>query len=355
MHRMFEGMRTVQRAGRLRVQTPYPMRYGYAIFVDGQLPRQGRKRKGATETNLNEERLSELVPSTCRFLGEIGVSVDQRLANAVGKRLETESLNERFLTSEGASLAGKFWAQFLDHKWPEDPATVGLLHVLLDHFEQEARTVQTSLAASGLNFEKSLLYVIFHLGTSLHNLGRYFSSRDSAAAQKCFLAEIEYFRRLRGEASALSVETQFRVLGMGAVAHAFLARSREVPVEQLSIARDDLVRSIELGNDPGQALQYLIEIDMRLFDLDGDDSHLRASINRLETYVSRHSGTRLLYLAAAESTLRLAEINRQSGRLTSRITGRLLTQYDRTLEGPVENPETPGQPFGQFLLGTYFS
>jgi putative RNA 2'-phosphotransferase len=257
-------------------------------------------------TQVTAEGVRQLAPSTCSFLESLGLQVDDSFLARLRRGLGKTTLETFLPSSTGPLEVGAVWRRFLEAESTPDATRVFLLRLCLEHLEKEPDLAGASLSAEGFQQQMTWLYMQFMLGSALHDLGRSYQTTIPAVAQSCFLAELDCFVRIREHSEKLSQETQYRLLGMSAVAHVFLARTRELPHSQLSAARADLVRSIELGNDPVQALQYLIELDIRLFDLDNEPSHLRACLKRFGKAKLDHC-TRLVLVAAAEALLRLTE------------------------------------------------
>lgn len=252
--------------------------------------------------------LGHVAPETVEYLNEVRCNFSEPDVHAARGWLE-ERGSDAFLDPEArAGLVGKVWRDVLDRRPARDEVLLAISHMVLQALTTSPDLAARSLQAVGYKAEMSRLYMLFMLGSTLHDLGRSAQAAgDHTAAQTLFAAELEAFQRLRPESERLSSDTRYRMLGMGAVAQAFLARTQEYSKEELEQARRDLLQSVKLGNDPEQAHIYLFELDARLYDFFRDQSYLKAGLIRARRHISGGLAGRGSLLGAAELCMRMGD------------------------------------------------
>jgi RNA:NAD 2'-phosphotransferase (TPT1/KptA family) len=249
-------------------------------------------------------RLRLLCPELPWLLKQLGISNVSEVINEWVRRRNHDWVSQLLsMQSTGHDIA---------EKWQIHMARGASNFILIEEFIFEYwLSTRASLVALNLpkryQYDKTLQVCRQRVALSLYAEAREVTWRRPFIYTRALKISNAYLHELTENSDLTSPEARHQFAGRLGVAVVLIARFENVPEDDLREAVEKLLSSVTLGNPASEAVPYILEGMIRLYDLCGEIETLARAVMLSDRYATQASQSAPWQLNMAEIWLRIAD------------------------------------------------
>lgn len=180
--------------------------------------------------------------------------------------------------------------------------------LLFEHWLSQQAPVIASKLGQGFRYDKTLHMCRQYVALGLYDHAKDINWRRPIVFTRTLKLASAYLKDVVASGDLDRPEIQYHYSGRLGVATVFISRFETVTENELRAAVEILSSSLTIGNPVADALPYLLEAHIRLYDVTGDIGILQRAISLHRSYATEVAHSAACHISMADIWLRLADI-----------------------------------------------